>query len=523
MQKTAFSKPWLRVSFLAAATAIPAAVMVLGNRTPGPSPAYAQQAAVADEVAGKTDSAAIAQAQSLSTAFRDVAKIAKPSVVSITSLVEMKGRRGMNRRGNNGLGGSQLPPGLPEEFYEFFNGRGFGGQVPQAPQSDDEAQSQGPVERGTGSGVIVSPNGYIVTNNHVVEGSDQLKVQLSDDREFDATVVGTDPKSDLAVIKIEASGLVASKLGDSSIVEVGDWVVAIGSPFGLSQTVTAGIVSATNRVDFKITDYDDLIQTDAAINPGNSGGPLLNLQGECIGINTAIASRDGGFNGIGFAIPASMVDRVLQDILKEGHVVRGFIGTAIADTAASKEEFGIDKDAEGVVVSAVGREGPAEKAGIMPGDLIVAIDGTKMTNSIQLRQFVAGLRPGTTAKFEIVRDGKPSSVTVTIEEQSDMKLASINGSAAETMLGVKVSPVSKELAEEMRLKRSSGLLVEEVAASSIFAQGSDPLVPGEIVLSVNGKPVESATDFVKAVESSEGVIRLVVVNETSQLLKVFRK
>ncbi len=277
--------------------------------------AYAQQAA---ESAAAQQS--IIGAEQLSQAFRSAAKAVRPSVVRINAMVKPKAMRG--RR----MGRPDLPPGFPF----FFDDQFFRDFDQQESQNEAEPKEMKPQQAGVGSGFIVSSDGYILTNNHVVQEADQLEIQLSDGRRFDGKVIGTDDRSDVAVVKIEASNLVPAKLGDSTLMDVGDWVIAVGSPFELDQTVTAGIISALNR-SVEILDYEDFLQTDAAINPGNSGGPLVNLRGEVIGINTAINSRTGSNAGVGFAIPSSMARQIMESIIKNGRVVRGFIGATLKD------------------------------------------------------------------------------------------------------------------------------------------------------------------------------------------------
>ena len=512
----------LFAALLGAAVAFPAGYAFFESQSNSLSLVYAQQAETAERVSRQTDPKAIEQADTLSTAFRNVAKIAKPSVVSVKAFATASNNPGLGSRGFGGQfggpGGGGLPPGLPEEFYDFFGvPRERGQQSPRGQQPQEEPTEQ---QYGSGSGVIVSEDGYIITNNHVVTDADRLTVLLSDDRELDAEVVGTDPYSDLAVLKVDADGLAAVKIGNSDNVQVGDWVVAIGSPFGLTQTVTAGIVSATNRIQ-GITAYDDLIQTDAAINPGNSGGPLLNLRGELIGINTAIASRDGGYNGIGFAIPTSMVDRVFKDIVKEGRVVRGFISTSIEDTPENREALNVPEDLQGVLVTGVGRGGPADNAGVQVGDVIQAVNGDQVADPNELRRAVAALRPGTKASFTVSRDGEKVDLNVVIGEQTADALASLQGELnGEGLLGLKVSPVTEEDAEELGLRETTGVLVEEVAADSPF-RGT--VRPGDAILSVNGDAVTSLEDLTEAITTSRGTIRMIVANSDGERLVTIQR
>ena len=488
-------------SLIAVAAATCGVVVWEGRFAHSPSQAYAQQAITADSARGSLQNeAAIAGADQLSAAFRNVARSLKPSVVSIRSVVEAKQQVRSGRR-------QQFQPNIPPEFKQFFGDRfpGFDFEIPEEPQGNR------PQQVGTGSGVVVSSTGHILTNNHVVEGADKLEVQLSDKRTFEAKVIGTDPKSDIAVIKIEATGLVAASVGDSSLMQVGDWVIAIGSPFGLTQTVTSGIVSATNRDEVGITAYDDFIQTDAAINPGNSGGPLLNLRGEIIGINTAIASRSGGFNGIGFAIPSNTADHVLKSILKTGKVTRGFIGTQIGDiTSERAKELGVPADTQGAIVSVVSKGGPADKGGLQPGDIVTAINGEKIATSSRLKKAVALIAPGSTVKFDVLRNGKPTILNVTIEEQTDEKLAALQNGDTLSALGIAVAPLTPEVAKELGLtKDDRGVVISKVDRNSPLA-GS--IVPGEVIVSVNNEPISTVEEFEKMIGTAKLPIRMVVKN-----------
>jgi serine protease Do len=481
----------------------------------GPSEAYAQQTATADAARGNL--AALPGAEQLSASFREVARALKPSVVSIRSLAEVK-PRAMGRRGGRGL-----PPGLPPEFEQFFGGQldDFGFSFPEGGEDDGSGRPQ-EREMGLGSGVIVSSDGYVITNNHVVANADKLEVVLSDKRILSAKVIGTDPKTDVAVLKIEATGLVAAPIGDSSLMQVGDWVIAIGSPFGLTQTVTTGIISATHRDDQGITDYDDFLQTDAAINPGNSGGPLLNLRGQVIGLNTAIASRSGGFNGIGFAIPSNTVDSIMKSIIKFGKVTRGFIGTSIGDiTPKNAEELGVSAETVGAYVSMVAKGGPAEKGGIQPGDVVTGVNGVKITSSSQLRHMVAHLPPGESAKFEILRNGKSLALSIFIEEQTEEKLAVMSGDKEASAMGIRVEPIPADVAQEFGLStRDGGVLVAEIDSRSQLRQY---IRVGEVILAVNNQRVSTPEEFSAAIGKAQGFLRLLVRNATSNRIVTIQR
>lgn len=305
----------------------------------------------------------------------------------------------------------------------------FGGG-PRSPQFQIPREQK---RAGLGSGFIISEDGYIVTNNHVVDGADDVRVKLSDDREFAAKVVGTDPRTDVALVKIDEDGLVPVSFGDSKNLEIGEWVLAIGSPFGLDQTVTAGIVSATGRGNVGIVDYGDFIQTDAAINPGNSGGPLVNLRGEVVGMNTAIFSRSGGSMGIGFAIPIDLIRRIETSLREEGHVVRGYLGVYIQDlTEGLAKSFG-KEDTKGALVGRVLEGAPADKAGLEEGDIVLGVGGHEVENSDDLRNYVAGLRPGTKVDLDVLRNGKRRTLDLEVGKlgEDEAKAGERDGSTNE--------------------------------------------------------------------------------------------
>ena len=475
----------------------PVGYWLLSNPSAPPSAVYAQQVVDSQQARGSLGNpAGVASADQLSKVFRDVSKSLRPSVVSIRNVVE---RSATKSRGSR-------PRGLPPELEQLF-GKQFDGL--NSDRNDDLDLPKGRVQNGLGSGVIVRNDGYILTNNHVVEGASILEVELSDDRKFDAKVIGTDVRTDLAILKIEATGLVAALLGNSADMEVGDWVIAIGSPFGLSQTVTAGIVSATNRNDQGITMYDNFIQTDAAINPGNSGGPLLNMRGEVIGINTAIASRSGGYNGICFAIPSDTAKRVLDDLISKGRVTRGVIGirpeTLKPETA---ERLSLPAGTHGALIASVTKGLPAYKAGLKEGDVITAINGTAINSDSAMRRFVGETKPGTQIRISYLRDGKRSEVTLTVDELDEQAL---DAASSETMevFGVTVGVVSKEVRDELGLQLGEGVEVTGINRRSPLAA---IIPPGVVVLSINGKKIGTPLDFAETMEtaSKTGMIKMII-------------
>jgi len=327
--------------------------------------------------------------------FVEVAKATRPAVVNISTTKVIRYR------------GAPNAPFFDDPFFRHFFGDDFFREfrIPRERR-----------EQSLGSGVIVNQDGFIVTNNHVVEGASEIKVLLGDNREFSGRVAATDPRTDVAVIKISGHNLPTIPWGDSDRLQVGQWVLAIGNPFGLTQTVTAGIISATGRANVGIADYEDFIQTDAAINPGNSGGALVSVRGELIGINTAIFSRSGGYMGIGFAIPSNMVREVVESLVKKGKVTRGWLGVQIQPlTPELAEKFGL-KDTRGILVSDVSKNSPAAEAGMMRGDIILEFDGKRMEDPMHLRNEVAHTEPGKKIPVKIWRKGKEMILIVKIEE-----------------------------------------------------------------------------------------------------------
>jgi serine protease Do len=384
----------------------------------------------------------------------------------------------------------QLDPNDP--FYEFF--RRF--QIPQ-PRGDRQL-------RGQGSGFILRENGIVLTNAHVVDGADEVTVKLIDKREFKAKVLGLDKPSDVAVLKIEAQDLPTLKIGSSLNTRVGEWVLAIGSPFGFENSATAGIVSAMSR-SLPDDNYVPFIQTDVAVNPGNSGGPLFNMAGEVIGINSQIYSRTGGYQGLSFAIPIEVVMKVEDQIVKYGKVQRGRLGISIQDlTQSLAESFGLKKPG-GALIGSVEKDSPAAKAGLEAGDVILSIDGKEISSSGQLPPLVADIRPGDSAKLKIWRKGNTRDVEVKVGAQKDEKVESADSKAASPgRLGLALRPLTAE--ERRQLDVTGGLLVENVTGSAARAG----IRPGDIVLSLNGVPVNSVEQISALVAKASRRVALLV-------------
>ncbi len=389
-----------------------------------------------------------------------LAKELKPAVVNVsTKRVE---------------GGAQMksPLGQGDPFEQFF--KQFGEQPKRSVRS-------------MGSGFIINPNGHIITNNHVVEGATEVTVKLADGRELSAKVVGSDAKTDLALLKVEATGLPTIAIGDSSEIKVGESVMAIGNPFGLEQTVTTGIVSATGRVIGQ-GPYDDFVQTDASINPGNSGGPLINARGQAIGINAAIFSQSGGSVGIGFAIPSNQAKTVVTQLAETGHVSRSWLGVSIQRITPELAKGFALSDTKGALVATVTDDSPAMKAGIKAGDVITEYDGRKVASSEDLPKLVADTPAGREVPVTVVRDGKTLRLQakVTKLDEPDQKVAAEPGEKGK--LGVAVEPVTQAIAKELGLKNAAGVVVRRVEDGSPAANAG--IQPGDVILEVDRQPVK---------------------------------
>jgi len=408
--------------------------------------------------------------------FSDLAEKVRPGVVNIQVVKPVK---------NADFG---FPNPFRTPFGDFFGP--FSGENPH----------QIPMQQGVGSGFVISSDGYILTNNHVVDDANQIKIKLADGKEYDAKVVGRDPKTDLALLKAEGvSGLQALQLGDSDSLKVGNWVVAVGSPFGLEQTVTAGIVSAKGRV-IGSGPYDNFIQTDASINPGNSGGPLLNTKGEVIGINTAIFSQSGGNVGIGFAIPVNMAKEIVPQLKDKGRVTRGWLGVGIQKiTPELAKSFGL-KDEKGALVSQVAKGGPADKGGIETGDVIVEFDGNKVSDSNELPRMVAPLPVGKTVSVKVLRGGNVVDREVKIGQLEEQK-EEVATASTRKPLGMTVQNITPEIAKGLGLKSETGVVVASVVPGSPAANAD--IRSGDVIQQVNKKPVKDVEDFKKKIESEK--------------------
>ncbi|MEQ1680131.1 MAG: Do family serine endopeptidase, partial [Nitrospira sp.] len=388
-------------------------------------------------------------------------------------------------------------------------------------------------DQSAGSGVIFDANGFIVTNNHVVEGATQITVTLSDRREFSAKVVGTDPKTDLAVIKIEAKDLPSMKWAEYEKLQVGDLVLAVGSPFGLSSTVTLGIISALGRGNVGIADYEDFIQTDAAINPGNSGGALVNMNGDLIGINTAIFSRTGGSEGIGFAIPSSIALDIVDSLQKTGKVVRGWMGVAIQEiTPALAKSFKLPEQRKGVLISDVNENGPSHAAGVKRGDVVVAFNGKEVQTVSQLRNLVARTMVGKDAQVKVLREGKEQLIAVKVAERpSDELLAKKEPSppkdAGDTMklpdnvlASLRVQTLDNALMSQLNISaKTAGVVITSVEPSGPGEAAG--LQRGDVIQEVNHEPIKTLGDYQKVAENiKKDELAVLLVNRQGNSLFV---
>jgi serine protease Do len=453
----------------------------------------------------KHDNQTVTRGQLEKASYSDIVKRVSPSVVKITS--EIKAKR-VKMNGENRM------------FEDPMLRQFFGGRMPEM---------QSPAQTGLGSGVIISSDGYIATNNHVVDGADQLTVTLADGRELRAKVVGRDPLTDIAVVKVDAKDLPAVTFADTNKIEVGDRVLAIGNPFGIGETVTSGIVSGKGRrvgILSDVNGFENFIQTDAAINPGNSGGALIDIEGRVIGINTAILSRSGGFQGVGLAVPSNLVSQVAESLVKNGKVVRGFLGVNVQDiTPALADSFGL-KTRAGALVAEVTPDSPAAKAGIKEGDVITEFNGAPVVDANGLTFQVTAVAPDTKVNLEVLRDGKTEKLAATTGQRPNHNgtLATSTNADEGVLNGVAVEDLTPDARREMHLpSRLKGAVVSEVAPDSASARAG--LSAGDVILEINRQRVTSAEDAVNLsakAESKKTLLKLwshgatifVVVDET---------
>ncbi len=423
--------------------------------------------------------------------FSSIARGVTPAVVNIVS----RTARPSDRR-------TLLPP----EFFGLPFPYPFGQEEPEGPLGSPFRGE------GMGSGVIISTDGYVVTNNHVVEGATEIVITLPDKREFKARLIGTDPPTDLAVLKIEAHGLSHLTWGDSSRLEVGEYVLAIGNPFGLNSTVTLGIVSALGRGHMGITQYEDFIQTDAAINPGNSGGALIDTSGALVGINTAILSQSGGYQGVGFAVPSTMAKPVVENLISIGKVVRGYFGVGIQDlTPDLVRAFGL-KHGKGALVSNITDDSPAAQAGLKQGDVVIEYQGTMIEDGGALQRAVTRTAPGTKVSVKVIRDDHEKDVTVTIGEQPPIsQMARAERATENALVGVEIRNLDLRAMRELGLKaKTVGVVVTGVELDSAADRAG--VVPGDVIQEINKQPVRTVKDYERVVthlKKGEPVVLLI--------------
>lgn len=457
------------------------------------------------------DEGAIANLRQTGKAFAAVAKQVSPSVV----LVQVESKQ-------QGPQFSSSPFG-DDLFRRFFGERLPGPSHPhkRTPERRISGQGSGFVFK-VDSGVVSSTS-YILTNNHVVDGADKVRVTFQDGNSFVATVTGTDPKSDIAVLSIEDDSHPALPLGDSAVLQVGEWVVAVGNPFGLSHTLTVGVVSAKGRSGLGINDYEDFIQTDAAINPGNSGGPLLNLDGEVIGINTAIFSRSGGYMGIGFAIPVDQARNIAMQLIDGGGVTRGYLGAFIQNMSPELAESFELQAGRGILVAQVEEGSPAEMAGLKVGDIITAYQGEAVSDVADFRNRVALSAPGSREKLDILREGKSKKLSVTLGKLEEGAVMAGTSSQRSEKLGLNVQTITPELSRQYDVKVGEGVLVRGVQAGSPAARAG--IRQGSVILQVNRQVVSDAEEFRQAMQISNDdkqVLLLVRYRGASRYLVITR-
>lgn len=433
-------------------------------------------------------------AKALSRSFERVATTITPSIVSISTVSRPRGAKGL-----------KLPM---DPFWEQFRELFPEDQMPQ---------------QGLGTGVIVDERGYVLTNNHVLGNGDEVRVRLHDGSSFNAEVVGRDPRTDIAVIKIKAKELSPAKLGDSDALKIGEWVIAAGNPFGLENSITSGVVSAKGRAFMGGNQYEDFIQTDAAINPGNSGGPLVNLDGEVVGINTAIFSRSGGYMGIGFAIPINMARAVMESLIKDGKVVRGWLGVGIQNLTDDLAESFNYPGTEGALVGHVQENGPA--AGILKqGDIIVSFAGKKIRDVNELRNMVAATRPNTKVELTLIRDGRKTDAKITLGELPASTEEELPQEEADSIdrLGLTVESLTPDMARKLRSSRRNGVVVTQVEPGSPAARAG--LQPQDIIVQVDGEDIKDVASFRRQVsaERLKKGVRMVIESQGMERFAVLK-
>ncbi|MCH9625181.1 MAG: Periplasmic pH-dependent serine endoprotease DegQ [Chlamydiales bacterium] len=428
----------------------------------------------------------------ISKGFSNVAKHAKPAVVYIEGQGIAKKQQTIQKRGSS------------ENPFDYFNDDFFNRFFGFPDQSPKQQQKPALVR---GSGFLVSKDGYIVTNNHVVEKAEKLQVTLSDGKKVIAKIIGTDPQTDLAVIKVEGEDHPFLDFGDSDAIEVGDWAIAIGNPFGLQATLTVGVVSAKGRNQLNIADFEDFIQTDAAINPGNSGGPLLNVESKVIGVNTAIVSGSGGYMGIGFAIPSNMAKLIINQLINDGEVTRGFLGVTLQPIDSDLAKFYHLKKAKGALVTDVIAGSPAEIGGLEQEDVILSYNGHPVENLSSFRNFVALLPPGSDLKVTVNRDGKEKELNLTV---STLPGAILGPTTPLKKLGLEVQELTPEKALKFGYTEDKGVVIARVEPDSPAAEAS--LRPGSLIIAVNRHKVTNLTEFTTAIRDAavEGRVLLMV-------------
>lgn len=438
-------------------------------------------------------------------AFASVAREVSPSVVFVRAERSVQGPE---------TSAFQFPFGEQWPFDEDFFRRFFGDELPSPPPGEAPERERRAVGQGSGFVFQVeeglpADKTYILTNNHVVADAEEILVTFEDGREFEAEVKGGDPQSDVAVIEINAGGLPALPLGDSSKLEVGEWVIAMGNPFGLSHTLTVGVVSAKGRTSLGISDYEDFIQTDAAINPGNSGGPLVNLSGEVVGINTAIFSRSGGYMGVGFAIPINLAKAIAEQLIAQGQVTRGYLGVVIQPlTQDLAESFGLERT-RGILIAQVAEDSPAAEAGLRQGDVIVSYQDKPVTDVGDFRNRVSLTAPGSRQELVVMRDAERQTLEVTIGTLSGGQ--AVAGAPAEITqeLGLTVQTLTPELAEQFDTQPGEGVVVTAVRPGSPAAGAG--IEPGTIILQVNRQFIKDAADYRRAVSESREQRRVLLL------------